>query len=450
MSQTCKQCKHFREAIYASRHFAIAIDTDAAQVKQAIGQIMENEKRLEGEEARVKLNKARDIDLIEGDARWDKRPAVSAYCGLHESEGVYLIYQFKNIGDRCYRDKLGFEPGSAVGASCNHCTFRMKGRMKGKTARIVGMAIPRPGLGVNSDLSGSIFSGFIAQTSDEIIQAYQSNGILLSEPNFLDYCHLHSREDEYVVCVLRNPHNRCPDWTPRMQVTNQAGEVATAPGEMHAESTVVENDGIFRNCGGYSFYLDNVALSVNVNDPSLLREISDEMHCRYDTRSLPIRRWVTLQDKNGSPLPIHVNNDRGAIRVQVGSPPELSMPQLGIWSNQKQKEQRQGPQIIENPHERHLQGSEQRLQSEYSPFSVEANRWPNHAHPTSEYSFKWYLSPWDNMIQFYHPTPPGGVSRYDVNQFPEGQWIILQYEFGGELPLKICRKGQQLFAQWLP
>jgi hypothetical protein len=67
------------------------------------------------------------------------------------------------------------------------------------------------------------------------------------------------------------------------------------------------------NCGDYSFSLYKVQLFVS------MLGTSGAVGGEYDVSALPVHQWVRLIGRGGSPLPIIVWRDHGAVALSVGN-----------------------------------------------------------------------------------------------------------------------------------
>lgn len=209
----CAQCVHFRRVKPASQLLASVMQnaTSGAEVTNALAKIVDDEQKLREAEA--------DIKAKEGSAdrdSWPTRPMMSEYCGLREVDDIFFIHEVKNRGMRCPH----FQQGVPGGHSCTDCAHRTAsaGRARDQAlegtynrlinSAIVAQASPQSPQGALQ----SHRAGAVARQALEIAGAYAAKGWMAAKPEYLDYCSQFSREDEYVVCVLRNPYHTCAAW----------------------------------------------------------------------------------------------------------------------------------------------------------------------------------------------------------------------------------------------
>jgi hypothetical protein len=205
---------HFRRARLASQILASLFDTntEGAEIAQALGKISEEEHKLREAEAETKSREG-----IAGRDLWAARPMTSDFCGLEESQEIYRIAEVKNRGLGCKQHA----PGKPKRQACADCVHRVPAegrrqdmRMEAVYADMMKTAIAAQG---STDTSKDLLQGYrSSETSKkalEISAAYESKGRLVTKPKYLDHCGVFSSPDEFVVCVLQNPHHSCPAWT---------------------------------------------------------------------------------------------------------------------------------------------------------------------------------------------------------------------------------------------
>ena len=209
----CARCAHFRRVRPASQLLAATLGTieGGAEVANALAKIVEDEQKLREAEADVKSKEgSADRNL------WMTRPMMSEYCGLQENEEIYLICEVKNRGLQC-KDFLDGRPEYRACKSCRH-HVTSEGRAsdhaveKTYTQMIIGAIAAQASTQTPQSLLQSYRGGIAARKALEIAGAYAAKGRVLAKPQYLDYCAHFSTQDEYVVCVLQNPHNTCPAW----------------------------------------------------------------------------------------------------------------------------------------------------------------------------------------------------------------------------------------------
>jgi hypothetical protein len=212
----CAKCVHFRRTRLASQLLAAAFqaNTDGAEIASALAKIVDDEHKLREAEAETKGK--------EGSANrglWNARPMTSDFCGLEEPKEVYRIAEVKNRDLRCG----DFEPGKPERRACEDCAHRVSSQgkdhdyeMEVTFTRLLSNAVAARASSQSAEgLLQSYRAGEASRKALEISAAYESKGRLMAKPEYLDHCAALSTEDEYVVCVLQNPHHTCPAWEPK-------------------------------------------------------------------------------------------------------------------------------------------------------------------------------------------------------------------------------------------
>jgi hypothetical protein len=209
----CAQCAHFRRVRPTSQLLAAALGTTAAgaEVTNALAKIVDDEQKVQAGEVEIKGKEgSADRDS------WGTRPMMSEYCGLQEKEEIYLICEVKNRGMQC-EDFLSGQPERHA---CANCARRVpsKGSTRDQSlektygrlinAAVATQASPQSPQG----LLQSHRAGVAARKALEIAGAYAAKGHVLAIPQYLDSCAQFSTQDEYVICVMQNPHNTCSAW----------------------------------------------------------------------------------------------------------------------------------------------------------------------------------------------------------------------------------------------
>lgn len=207
----CKECKHFRKVKPASQLFVQAIGTTDAAISNALVKIQEDENQQKGNEANIRMNMDRnDKDF------WGFQPVMSDFCGLREEEEIYLIKEIKNLGGQC----TDFELGHPEKQSCSTCVHRI---IPEGVKEDLEMELSLSGLSALSIASGISTNtpdnqlsryqeGVTSRKAFEMSGVYSAKGILATKPDYFDYCAKFSCDDEYVICLLRNPYNTCSAW----------------------------------------------------------------------------------------------------------------------------------------------------------------------------------------------------------------------------------------------
>lgn len=266
----CGQCIHFRRVRPASQILAAAISTTDAAISNALLKIQEDEGQQKGFEAQLKNKQA----LADRQA-WGHQPVMSDYCGLRESEGVFLIAEVKNRDGSC--PDFAAEPRPS--RSCATCAHRaVAGGFRadeGLDAAYARMATDSIAVGASASTPEDLLSkhreGAASRRAFELSGAYAAKGSLAAEPRYLDWCRARSASGAHVVCVLANPYDTCAYWSeaaaerpvaaeveppsgmaaiaslhtggpPDMEVAGGKGHAIEAKRESHGEETAVDPD----------------------------------------------------------------------------------------------------------------------------------------------------------------------------------------------------------------
>lgn len=209
----CTHCAHFRRARPASQLLSAAIGdaTTGAELASAVSKIVEDEQKVRDAESDVKSKEgSADRQL------WPMRPTMSDYCGVDEAKEIYRIAEVKNRGLACG----DFREGKPERHACADCSHRIAATGKAKDfalesthTRLIASAVAvQASPQVPQAMLQAQRAGAVARKALELSSAYAAKGHLLTKPAYLDYCGHFSSEDEFVVCVLQNPHNTCAAW----------------------------------------------------------------------------------------------------------------------------------------------------------------------------------------------------------------------------------------------
>jgi hypothetical protein len=219
MGGACTKCVHFRRARLASQLLATAFqeNTDGAEVATALAKIVDEEHKLREAEAETK-SKQESSGTDDAD-RWPARPMTADFCGLQEADDLYRIPSIKNRGLAC----PDFKEGKPERRACADCAHRVPagGRTRDLAFESTYAGLLNNAVAAQASPQGpqgllqSYRAGEAARKALEISAAYETKGLPMQEPEYLDHCGALSTEDEYVVCVLQNPYHTCPSWEPR-------------------------------------------------------------------------------------------------------------------------------------------------------------------------------------------------------------------------------------------
>ena len=192
-------------------------------MSQALNKIVESEQKARETEAEYKRAQA-----TSGRSTWLSRPVMSDFCARGIEQNTYYIPELKNAGGECQDFRQGV-PDRKACADCEHRVVpdgRANDRAREEIyARMsVSATIFKASGNQAESLLGSHRQGVVARQAFELSGAHLANGELSAQPIYLDYCAALSTTDNFVVCVLRNPHHDCPAWTAhRTALANQVG-----------------------------------------------------------------------------------------------------------------------------------------------------------------------------------------------------------------------------------
>jgi hypothetical protein len=213
----CQQCIHYRRVKPASQLLAQVVGTTDAAISNALLKIQEDENQQKGYEAQLKSKKETDNDVL-----WSFRPVMSDFCGLRETEGIYLIAEVENSGGRC----TNFVPGRHEKRGCSTCVHHIEPQGAATDQALEqtygSMAVQSLFAGVSTSTPDNLLNkhreGIASRKAFEFAGAYAAKGVLATKPQYLDYCGKFSGDEEYVVCLLQNPHHTCGAWEPDSEV----------------------------------------------------------------------------------------------------------------------------------------------------------------------------------------------------------------------------------------
>jgi hypothetical protein len=207
----CQRCIHFRRVRPVSVLLGQAVATTDAAVSNALVNIQQDEIQQKGHEAQFKSKKE-----TSSEDTWIFRPIMSEFCGLREADEIYLIAEVKNLGGRC----TDFVAGRPEPRRCSNCEYFVKpGGPEMDRALIQKFMALRANTSIMGDSTQMVdtwLSGFEQgigpRIAFEITAAYHAKGVLSAKPMYLAYCKKFSRQDEYVICLMQNPHLTCTAW----------------------------------------------------------------------------------------------------------------------------------------------------------------------------------------------------------------------------------------------
>jgi hypothetical protein len=219
-----------------SQIFAAQLDNNAGPISEALSKIVEDEQKRREAEAQDKTTAMKQTTMT-----WSGRPMMSNFCGLDEANEVYLIPEIKNAGQQCH----DFDPMSDPPQRCGECRHRTPSRGKAEDLLVEqttsDMSARNVTVGLSTSVPDSLLTthreGVSKRIGFELTGAYNSAGHLAMEPRYFDYCGHYSTPDDYVVCLMRNPHHICPGWKPTAPTET---EPANPPAATPAASTMTE------------------------------------------------------------------------------------------------------------------------------------------------------------------------------------------------------------------
>jgi hypothetical protein len=213
-----------------SQIFAAQLTTDAGPISEALSKIVEDEQKRREMEAQDKTNAMKLTTMT-----WSGRPMMSNFCGLREADEdpVYLIAEIKNANYQCNDFGSTLDPPHR----CLECKHRRPSRGKAEDLRVeettAGMATRNVSVGLNTSVADSLLTthreGVASRIGFELTGAYNSAGHLAMEPRYFDYCGHYSTPDDYVVCLMQNPHHTCKAWEATMPTETPETNLPTAP-----------------------------------------------------------------------------------------------------------------------------------------------------------------------------------------------------------------------------
>ena len=225
MIAICKGCLHYRGPRPASQLLAAAVDVGDGAVANTLAKIVEDEQKWLESEATIKRGRANTTD-----DDWGRRPVMSPFCAAHEGEGRWLIPEIHNRAGDCPEHSAD----AAQRHACSDCAWRRTATGAARDTRreqtyIDMLDDDTVTQAKTSSSDESLLTkhreAVAAREALEIHGAYAAQGVLLREPLYLDWCSTLSKPDEgeYYVCVLANPHARCPLWQATAAGSQQTG-----------------------------------------------------------------------------------------------------------------------------------------------------------------------------------------------------------------------------------
>jgi hypothetical protein len=438
MMGACEQCIFFRPVKLASELLRQATDTTDATVSNALLDIRKNETEQARFEAQERIILGQAYNPSSGNLpMWSHRPIMTPYCGMKENEGIYLVDWLKNAGGRCKDFTPGMPPQNR---SCNTCAHRVKAQGVHSDQQ---MLASRLGMIQNSITFGLLptlpqdqlknyHEGIAPRKSFEVTQAYQTQGRLQTEPQYLDYCARFSTADNYVICALHNRHNTC---------SAHSAFQNTDPMPQQAETIVMTEFGKTYECGGYGFQIGErlpmASISFGVSkELVVLQPRGNEGHPpknHYHLKDIATNQWIALKSFKGEQLPVYIKWNGVIMQVRVGPAPEGRISVLGVsnWSSEGKFEvQLNGPHT-KDAHFKHPSGALSMTYGYgYTSGDVRNSRLAHRFRVSSPLA--------ENF------------DEYVLEGLAEGKWMMLQRPDGTMLPVKVKRDKNRASVEWLP
>jgi hypothetical protein len=162
-----------------------------------------------------------------------------------------------------------------------------------------------------------------SRLANELQTVLPTGGVMRTAPQYLDYCAAYSipQRSEYRVCILQNQHGACSRWENENEKwANALKKPMTV--ELRTDSM---NSGDPIDCAGYKFSLSH---NTNLDKQLVVTASGTGERTRYDLKSLPLRKWITLGDNKGTAIPISIINHYGILKIQTGPAPQKELPLL--------------------------------------------------------------------------------------------------------------------------
>jgi hypothetical protein len=210
----CRECRHFRT--YKPLSEMLLRELRAEQSTTILSELnrfsaAESERRDAETQARIEV-------VDQGRMEWPLRPSMSDYCGEREDEAVYYLHEVRNVEYNC----KGFQRRDRFLVRCSECVSFCVG---------AGWADDQQ---TREELNQAVSRGRDEQSIEQAAQLVQRHQELIDQmklreanrclyglrfadepPRYLPHCAAYSRENDYVPCLLRNAHNRCPRFESR-------------------------------------------------------------------------------------------------------------------------------------------------------------------------------------------------------------------------------------------
>lgn len=210
MKSICSRCRHFRPFRPMSQLLVRELGRFEQQFLTQVVTILQDERQIQDEEATMLVELLRrDLD------RWDARPSMSDYCGLHESADIFLLHEVKNRDGDC----RNFDPAPRPCSPCRTCRYRTPGVGPEEDQRVLAelrrLAINASAAGISpsaQDMANHL-QLIGASKAFEAAQSYYIGRFLFEPPKYLSSCAAVSTSEEHIPCLVRNPDDVCADWS---------------------------------------------------------------------------------------------------------------------------------------------------------------------------------------------------------------------------------------------
>jgi hypothetical protein len=208
---SCLGCAYYRPYKPMSQLVAKELGTADGTLLTELIKMMQDEKQKKDEEAEL-------VVRLMGDRteQWGYKPQMTDFCGLYEHQQVFLVHQLKNPDGDC----PDFDVPSGPERTCANCIHARRGngdaRDNQRIKELIALQTNAAAVGQSGSSDSAIdrFTQLIgSRKSFESLQSYYAGKVSNQQPEYLSYCEAYSSRDNYVPCVVQNPHNSCYKWT---------------------------------------------------------------------------------------------------------------------------------------------------------------------------------------------------------------------------------------------
>jgi hypothetical protein len=243
---TCESCVHYRRPRPPSEALSATIRSQSSEVSKVLGAIQDDERKV----FEAELESKRTL-ISAGRESWMGRPVMSAFCGIREDRGSFLLSELKNADGQCSEWKDA-DKAPAAAHACATCLHRREAtgpaEDSARESRILEISSRDTSARVQSSPAPGILTGHrdnvAVRQANEVRAAYYGAGSLAADARYLDTCARLSRPGSSVVCAIENRWSTCGVWEPSAGAAEapppqpQEGSIMTEPsaGEREASS----------------------------------------------------------------------------------------------------------------------------------------------------------------------------------------------------------------------